>query len=372
MEDGKVNELTKTYDFFAGKKKDFYSRFRYKSILCQGRHWETPPFVTIIIPTYKRPELLKQALESALNQRGFEDYQILVMDNEASPIEEETSTSKFMAGYRDKKVIYYRNENSMIWDVGVKYARSPWIVFLHDDDLLDENHLAIMTSIVIKHPEIKYLGCPTRPFSSEFKIGKQWKQISIDDCYIQKFMKDAICLGYVPLMLGALISRKHYIAIGGMPSAVYGCCDMAMTARFLNRFGVYQCACDKALYHYRVGKHQDSYILGTQWGRIYINGYYLCKYAINKYHRLTHRVWERNIAYIYLNHCEARNRGIYHAHIDIDYFISECNMPADIKEKNILYYMTKHVFDQYRKFITFLDYLNTEILKRTDVHITVI
>ena len=35
------------------------------------------PFFTIAIPTYKRAGLLKEAIDSALNQEGFEDFNVM-------------------------------------------------------------------------------------------------------------------------------------------------------------------------------------------------------------------------------------------------------------------------------------------------------
>lgn len=42
---------------------------------------ETPVFLSIVIPTYKRPDLLKETIKSIILQEGFEDYEIVVVDN---------------------------------------------------------------------------------------------------------------------------------------------------------------------------------------------------------------------------------------------------------------------------------------------------
>ena len=39
------------------------------------------PEITIAIPTYKRTELLKEAIDSAINQTDYANYDILVVDN---------------------------------------------------------------------------------------------------------------------------------------------------------------------------------------------------------------------------------------------------------------------------------------------------
>lgn len=364
-------EVEKAFDYFAEGKNEFYNKFSHESILCQGNHWKETPFVTILIMTYKRPDLLRQALESAINQKGFDDYQIIVADNEGKPIVEETPTARLLKDYQNEKVIYYRYSEEVLFrtDAPVSLARSPWIVFLHDDDLLAENHLAVMTSIIRKHKEIKFLGCPVKDFVSEHDI--QREKTCIDSYIILKYLKDATCLGDWTGWLGALISRKHYIATGGIPSNSPGCGDKVMVAKFLYHFNLYMCVPNRALYYYRRGDQQISFTRKEMWERVLVNEYYFYKYVINKYHKFTHKIWERNIAYLILQYCDMYNKGIYHVQIDVNHVISVCNMPSDIKERNILYYAIKLVFHIYGKCIHCLDCLNRKLLKRTDMHIVV-
>lgn len=362
----------KKYDFFAKGKSDFYNRFSHNSILCQGKHWKTPPLVTILIPTYKRPELLRQALESALNQKEFGDYQIIIVDNEGKPIEEETLTAKVVKEYQDERVIYYRHDRELSiykMDAAVRLARSPWIVFLHDDDILAENHLKIMTDIVKRHKEIKFLGCKEKEFTTKQDIEKE--NAYTYHYIIQKMLKNATCFRNWTGWLGALISRKHYIAIGGMPAIKMGCGDKAMVGVFLHHYGTYSCQTDGPLYYYRLGEQQISYTQRDTWERVLINEYCFERYVINKYHKFTHKLWERNLAYLTLQKCEAYNSGIYHTQISLDNVISECDMPSDIKERKLLYYFTTGIFWIYIKCIKHLCYWYMQRLKRSDIYLDI-
>ena len=140
----------KNFDFFGEGEAEFYNKFTIESVLIQGKHREIAPMVTVILTTYKRPGLLKQSLESALNQVDFDDYQILVVDNEGAAIEVETETAKLLSHYSDEKIIYYRHRESVNFkmDYAARLARSKWICFLHDDDILASNHLISMSKIV--------------------------------------------------------------------------------------------------------------------------------------------------------------------------------------------------------------------------------
>jgi len=111
---------------------------------------EKPPEVTILLPTYKRCDLLKEALESALQQEDVRDYQIIVADNEGVSISAETETSLFMRDYVDSRVIYYRYDRQISWamDAVAALAKSKWICFLHDDDVLAPNYLKIMLQML--------------------------------------------------------------------------------------------------------------------------------------------------------------------------------------------------------------------------------
>ncbi len=365
-------EIVKEYDFFAAGKNDFYNKFSHDSILCQGKHWKKHPLVTILITTYKRPELLQEALESALNQKGFSDYQILIADNEGRPIEEETPTSKVVKKYQDERVIYYRHskEVSFISDAAVRLARSPWIVFLHDDDMLAENHLAIMTDVIKKHKQIKLLACDMKISAS----GKEFREDQNSDkgnYRLYAYLRDATCFGNSSGWLGALISRKHYIAIGGMPKISTGIGDTIFMANFLHHFGSYKYSGGKPLYFYRKGEQQQSYLYVND-PRVRINEYFFNKYVINKYHKWTHKILERNIAYGLFDFFQSYYEDdIYNANIDFEFIISECGLPSDIMKRGTRYYLTRGFFWLYGGCVRFLAYIYRQKIKKSDIYIII-
>ena len=43
----------KNFDFFGEGETEFYDKFSIESVLIQGKHRETAPMVTVILPTYK-------------------------------------------------------------------------------------------------------------------------------------------------------------------------------------------------------------------------------------------------------------------------------------------------------------------------------
>ncbi len=96
----------------------------------------TSPLITVIIPTFRRPNLLKRAVSSAVNQT-FSDIKIHIYDN-ASNDETAGVAESFMQ--KDRRVHYHCHEKNigMIGNYQHSLARvtTPYFCFLSDDDLI--------------------------------------------------------------------------------------------------------------------------------------------------------------------------------------------------------------------------------------------
>lgn len=113
------------------------------------------PLVTIAIPTFKRLDLLGEAVRSALNQSFGSPYEIIVLDNEpGSGGAEELCRSVpevKMANFR----YFVNRENAGMYgnhNLCIRQARGEWVTILHDDDLLDPDYLSTMFADLARHP----------------------------------------------------------------------------------------------------------------------------------------------------------------------------------------------------------------------------
>lgn len=94
------------------------------------------PLITTIIPTYRRPRLLRRAIRSALDQ-SFRRVLVCVYDNASG---DETSAVVADIARDDPRVRYYVHSRNigagLNFQFGHERVKTPFFSFLSDDDLL--------------------------------------------------------------------------------------------------------------------------------------------------------------------------------------------------------------------------------------------
>ena len=107
---------------------------------------ESSPFVSIVIPTYNRANLLLQAIQSVLTQ-SYEHFELLVVDDHSTD-----STPHLVKTITDSRVHYIRlNENQgapAARNIGLKKAKGELVAFLDSDDQWDFNKIRKTDSII--------------------------------------------------------------------------------------------------------------------------------------------------------------------------------------------------------------------------------
>jgi glycosyltransferase involved in cell wall biosynthesis len=88
--------------------------------------------VSVIIPTYNRPDYLKKAIQTVLNQT-YDNLEIIIVDDAST-----TDTMNVINSFNDERIIYIRNDKQSGAPVsrnnGIKKANGTCIAFLDDDD----------------------------------------------------------------------------------------------------------------------------------------------------------------------------------------------------------------------------------------------
>ena len=97
------------------------------------------PFFSIVIPTKNRLALLKDCVESILNQ-VFQDFEVIIVDDQS-----EDGTMAWVQSLKSHKIKTIRNEwfgDSGGRNTGIKHAVGRYITLIDDDDLVLETYLS--------------------------------------------------------------------------------------------------------------------------------------------------------------------------------------------------------------------------------------
>lgn len=102
--------------------------------------------VSVIIPTYGRPTLLKRAIDSVLNQ-SYNEIEIIVVDDNNPGTTEREETEELLKNYAtNKKVIYIKHEfnknGAAARNTGLSIAKGVYVTFLDDDDEMLPNRVS--------------------------------------------------------------------------------------------------------------------------------------------------------------------------------------------------------------------------------------
>lgn len=116
------------------------------------------PLVSIVIPTYNRPDFLRRAIESCLAQT-HRNFEIVITDNSVKD-----DSARMLAKISDPRIRYFSNGGNIgPWassNRGVALASGKYIKFLMDDDLLKPRCLELMVAALERNPSAAIAMAP--------------------------------------------------------------------------------------------------------------------------------------------------------------------------------------------------------------------
>lgn len=133
---------------------------------CREKAWKVRLSidVSVIVPTFRRPDGLLEAISSALRQPGV-TVEIFVVDD--CPV---ASAEQVVRRIADSRVVYLRNLPtsggfpSVVRNVGWPLARGTYVHFLDDDDIVAEGYYAATKAAFEANPRVGLVFGRIEPF----------------------------------------------------------------------------------------------------------------------------------------------------------------------------------------------------------------
>jgi glycosyltransferase involved in cell wall biosynthesis len=124
------------------------------------------PAVSVIIPTYNRPDLLREALDS-VSAQTFGDYEVIVVDDGSAP-----PIAQAVADHPIRPRIYRQNRQgpAAARNRGIAEARAELVAFLDSDDLWMPTKLERYIAALRNSPDISIFYGPMVPIDAQGHI----------------------------------------------------------------------------------------------------------------------------------------------------------------------------------------------------------
>ncbi|MGH7827514.1 MAG: glycosyltransferase [Candidatus Binatia bacterium] len=110
-----------------------------------------PPLISVIIPTYNRASMVKEAVDSVLAQ-SYRNFELIVIDDGSTD-----GTTRELAGYGDalRVLSQARRGVAAARNSGVRSAKGQYLAFLDSDDFWLADKLRIQTAFMAQNPEVQ-------------------------------------------------------------------------------------------------------------------------------------------------------------------------------------------------------------------------
>lgn len=117
-----------------------------------SRQPEQTPCFTVVIRTYKRPEVLALTLES-LRHQTYKNFKVIVVEDGCDPVAAET-----VAAAGEWLDIRYLPANAQVGrcragNMGLEAADTEYVCFLDDDDYFFADHFEVMACLIEENPD---------------------------------------------------------------------------------------------------------------------------------------------------------------------------------------------------------------------------
>lgn len=206
-------------------------------LLIDGCNQEMQPDLSVMIPTYLRPLLLKEAILSVINQADHNiNVEIVVVDNDA-----EANHSDLVDLINDllpNNIRLFRNKENIgmfgNWNRCIELARAPLLTILNDDDQLHPDFIKLTFDMC----QQRAISVSHVTFDEANTI--KWSTVPLQ-LKIKPLNKTDFFIGNpIPGSLGLLMNKGQALELGGYNTELWPTADYDFSYRYFKRFGINQ------------------------------------------------------------------------------------------------------------------------------------
>lgn len=224
---------------------DFYKDKNVKSNLICGNIAKKVPKLTVAIPTYKRPNILEEAIKSVLNQIGNCEYDIVIVSNNNDD-DEINYIKNMIHRFNSDKIFFYVNEKNLghtsNWNRAIELSRTEWVCLLADDDLLKEDFCITILNAIKKKKTYQAFACL---YDTQFITSNEGNNL-IDTSRVSRkkiplynlSKEDYFGEMGIPGMVAVVYKRKNFIKLGGFNEEFATFMDELLNYQYTKKFGM--------------------------------------------------------------------------------------------------------------------------------------
>lgn len=192
--------------------------------------------VSVIIPTYKRPENLIRAIDSVIKQT-YKPIEIIVVDDNGLGTEWQIYTYNILKKYIEENRIIYithdKNKNgAAARNTGLKYSTGEYINFLDDDDIFEASKIEKQVNCLEKYNN-EYGAC----YCNLVVIGSK-RTFTTQNKKEGNIVEDMLTEDAVFNTSSILFKRQHIEAIQGFDESFKRHQDWEMLVRYFRYYKI--------------------------------------------------------------------------------------------------------------------------------------
>lgn len=216
--------------------------------------------ITVAIPTRNRPEYLKQALISVIEQT-YKEMRIVVIDNDS---DSEYDSKAVVEELADPRVEYIRNKKNLgiigNWNKAIEICDTKYLSIFHDDDIMLPEFIARSIANLEENPSAGMSYSHANKVDTNLQFVSIWSDlipgvglVSGDD-YLKFTVEHGCCLTIAPT---TVVRKDVYKNVGIYSEELcFNSFDFNMWVKIAAQYDVF--FIDEVLVNYRLHEKQMS------------------------------------------------------------------------------------------------------------------